>query len=293
MGTGVLASTVSQLPHHSFRTLGLVLFYTNVALLSLLIIFQMLQLCIHPGVVTQSKDLVYYGAVPLAMSTVVWDGPLGYVLWVVAVAMAWMAMLMFVYLASRQFDFTVSWLFLIAPLAACASAGSTIQDYPTVTMSYILLGAGAPLTFIILVLHVQTLVAHPQAYNPQLNIMPLGPVGQIGVAAISLGHNKQSEERAQLGLMVWGCCCFWAIHGFCSITSIMLQGGKRKWPGWALVFPIGVFTTLTIELGEVLGEDFFRFTGIGLVAVLFCLWLVNIGCAMADAWTGAISSFPS
>ncbi|KAJ2248564.1 Plasma membrane sulfite pump involved in sulfite metabolism [Coemansia sp. RSA 455] len=138
--------------------------------------------------------------------------------------------------------------------------------------------------------------------------IPLGPVAQIGVAALTLGSVAQDLLPQVLpgglgpvlfglgvvtGLLSWGSTLFWAMHAVFAVAYQRRSGCvpfNISW--WALTFPVGVFATLTAGLGDVLELNFFRVCFLLLVGLLVVLWLFNIARTVAGLWTGAIFDIP-
>ncbi|KAJ2086189.1 Plasma membrane sulfite pump involved in sulfite metabolism [Coemansia sp. RSA 986] len=349
MGTGILATCIGRIPYDisAVRTIGAILFFANIGLMVIFSLLLMAQPCVNPSISTymrvHPRRMLHYGAVPMALGTVVagigtygfYDTSsvalyVGWAIWWVSVALASVTSMLVVYIAvSRQTggveSVTGAWLLLVAPLAVCATAGASIaaylpasQAFVTLFVGYALLGAGAPLTCCIVVLYVHRLAVYkmPPHNSILTSFIPLGPVGQIGVGAISLGRvaplvlaqmggvGEQGKLLTDLGgsldafmlnagilvaLLVWGSCVFWAAH---AIFSVAYQRRTNKIPfnisWWALTFPVGVFATLTAEIADLLDLWFFQVCFLALVALLSLLWLFNIARTLVGVWTGSI-----
>ncbi|KAJ2811997.1 GTP-binding protein gtr1, partial [Coemansia sp. 'formosensis'] len=136
--------------------------------------------------------------------------------------------------------------------------------------------------------------------------IPLGPVAQIGVAALTLGTVAQNLLPLALpaavglgstlfglgvvtGLVSWGSALFWAVH---AVFSVVYQRRSACVPfnmsWWALTFPVGVLATLTAGLGDALEQRFFNVFFLLLVGLLLVLWLFNVVRTVNGLWTGAI-----
>ncbi|KAJ2546720.1 Plasma membrane sulfite pump involved in sulfite metabolism [Coemansia sp. RSA 1933] len=341
MGTGILSTCIGRIPYDVsiLRIGGSILFFTNIALLILLGLLLAVQPLVNRNISTYMRmhpcRMLHYGAVPMSLATVVVGlGTfgfyetntavlyIGWALWCIASVLSALSSMLMMYIAvSRQTSGIVSvsgaWLLLVAPLGVCAMTGASIVEFlppskafGTLLASYALLGAGAPLTCCIVILYVHRLAEHKMPpHNTILTaFIPLGPVGQIGAGAISLGRMApvvlaSMDSPAKLGsldaallntgilvaLLVWGTCVFWTAH---ALFAIAYQRRTNKIPfnisWWALTFPVGVFATLTAEIGDLLDLWFFQVCFLALVTLLFLLWLFNIVRTLAGIWTGMI-----
>ncbi|KAJ2046458.1 Plasma membrane sulfite pump involved in sulfite metabolism [Coemansia sp. S16] len=209
-------------------------------------------------------------------------------------------------LATRSIEaVTGAWLLLVAPLTVCAAAGGTLAEYlpsgaayTTLVCSYCLAGAGVPLTCCVVVLYMHRIAIYKlPAHDAILTaFIPLGPVAQIGVAALTLGlwlGPVLFSLGVVTGLLSWGSTLFWAMHAVFAVAYQRRSGCvpfNISW--WALTFPVGVFATLTAGLGDVLELNFFRVCFLLLVGLLVVLWLFNIARTVAGLWTGAIFDIP-
>ncbi|KAJ2786654.1 Plasma membrane sulfite pump involved in sulfite metabolism [Coemansia interrupta] len=245
---------------------------------------------------------------------------IGWVLWWVSVVLAVASSILLVYLlVSKQTksieSVTGAWLLLAAPLTVCAASGGTIAEYLptnlallTVVASYFLLGAGMPLTCCLVVLYVHRITVYklPARDIVLTSFIPLGPISQIGVASITLGRIAQEVVPIALphvealgsamfyagiigALVSWGCALFALAH---AVFSVIYQQRSSKIPftisWWALVFPIGVFSRLTVDLSETMQLGFFKVVHLMLVTALLVLWLFNMVRTAVGIWTGSI-----
>ncbi|KAJ2814950.1 Plasma membrane sulfite pump involved in sulfite metabolism [Coemansia furcata] len=277
--------------------------------------------------------MLHYGAIPMALATVVTgiasfrfhelsNGVLqiAWAVWWLSVVLAWAAAVLLIYLAISRATRTIeavtgAWLLLVAPLTVCAAAGGTLAEYLpsgaaniTLICSYCLAGAGAPLTCCVVVLYVHRIAVYKlPAHDAILTaFIPLGPVAQIGVAALTLGIVAQNLLPLALpaavglgptlfslgvvtGLVSWGSALFWAVH---AVFSVVYQRRSACVPfnmsWWALTFPVGVLATLTAGLGDALEQRFFNVFFLLLVGLLLILWLFNVVRTVNGLWTGAI-----
>ncbi|KAJ2353691.1 Plasma membrane sulfite pump involved in sulfite metabolism, partial [Coemansia sp. RSA 2618] len=324
MGSGILASSIGRIPYE----------ITAIRVLVQLIMF--------PGIISfmrhNPRRMLHYGAIPMAFGTVV-TGICNYQfggmspavvyitwsIWWISVALAAGASILLICLiVSREThsieSVTGAWLLLVAPLSVCAAAGGSIAEYLptnlaylTLVISYGLLGAGGPLTCCILVLYILRIATFKLPAHDAIitAFIPLGPIGQIGVASLSLGSlaseilpssvpqlEALGTTMLHVGILVallsWGSCVFWLAH---AVFSVVYQRRSDVIPfnisWWALSFPIGVFATLTASLGDVLEMWYLQVNFLVLVAVLLVLWLFNMARTIVGAWTGSIFGIPS
>jgi tellurite resistance protein TehA-like permease len=183
---------------------------------------------------------------------------------------------------------TASWLVPIAAPVVAAATGAIVADVLpnpqhaliTVMVSYILWGTGIPLSMAILVVYFQRLTIHklPPREVIVSVFLPLGPLGQGGYGIQKLGMvamqifpqtGTLSETTTKSGdilyivgylvaLIMWGFGLVWLFFAFASI-------GRSRFPfnmgWWGFTFPLGVFTTSTIQMGIELPSAFFRVLG--------------------------------
>ncbi|KAJ2126190.1 Plasma membrane sulfite pump involved in sulfite metabolism [Coemansia sp. RSA 720] len=284
------------------------------------------------------RRMLHYGAIPMALGTVL-TGISAYqiyemnhavvyitwsIWWISVVLAAAASVLLICLIVSRETrsieSVTGAWLLLVAPLAVCASTGASIAAYlptelayMTLIVSYALLGAGAPLTCCILVLYVARITTFKLPPHDAIvtSFIPLGPAGQIGVAALSLGRMADTvllDSTPQLdtlgptmlgagvliALMAWGFCVFLLTH---AVFSVVYQRRSAVIPfnisWWSLTFSVGVFGSLTAELGEVLDMRYLQVNYMVMVVLLLVLWMFNMVRTIVGAWTGSIFGIPS
>jgi tellurite resistance protein TehA-like permease len=194
---------------------------------------------------------------------------------------------------------TALWLLpIVAPIVA-ASTGAIVADVLpnpqhaliTIIVSYILWGTGVPLAMAVLVVYFQRLTIHklPPREVIVSVFLHLGPLGQGGFGIQKLGMVSMmifpqtgtlSETTIKSGdilyvmgyliaLIMWGFGLVWLFFAFASIS-------RSKFPfnmgWWGFTFPLGVFTTSTVQMGMELPSAFFRI--LGTVRILPSPWVV-------------------
>ncbi|KAJ2402788.1 hypothetical protein GGI23_000468 [Coemansia sp. RSA 2559] len=343
MGTGILSSCIGRIPYDigAARIVGIGLFFVNIALLSGFSIMLLVQPLVNRNIWTymrlHPRRMLHYGALPMTLGTVVvglgtygfYDTSdvmlyVGWALWWMSAMLASLCSMLVMYIAVSRHTASIesvtgAWLLLVSPLGTSATAGACIAQYlpaskafVTLVVGYGLLGAGAPLTFCVVVLYLHRLTVHKMPPHDAIltAFLPLSPVASIGGSAISLGRaaplvlaRMEGGLTAALGsmdaamlntgiltaLLVWGSCIFWVVH---AVFSVIYQRRTNRIPfnisWWALIFPLGVFATLTAEIADLLDLWFFQVCFLALVALLFLLWLFNIVRTLFGVWTGSI-----
>ena len=195
---------------------------------------------------------------------------------------------------------TGAWLLPIVPAVVCAASGSWVASVLseqraliTLTVSWVLWGIGISLSFLVMALYFHRLAIHnlPNSEVIISALLPLGPCGQGSFAIIKLGEvaatvidvrfvgYKDSGKiilviSVVVGLMLWGLGLWWLIHGSACVAIRMLSGRLRFNMGfWSFIFPLGVFISGTVALGETMKSAFFDYLSIVLLvclAILFC-----------------------
>jgi len=180
---------------------------------------------------------------------------------------------------------TAAWLLpIVCPIVAAASGAIVANVLPnpqhalwTIVTSYVLWGIGVPLAMVVLVIYFHKLAVYklpPQEVIVSV-FLPLGPLGQGGFGIMQLGRTATKifpqtgtltpaagEILYVLGfgiaIVMWGFGLVWLFFAVASIS-------RSKFPfnmgWWGFTFPIGVFTTSTLTMGEELPSTFFRVLG--------------------------------
>ncbi|KAJ2744505.1 hypothetical protein GGI20_002906 [Coemansia sp. BCRC 34301] len=337
MGTGILSTCLGRTPYtvSAIRWTGIALYILNILLLTAFAAVLIAQVIVFPEIVTFMRQhpqrMLHYGAIPMALATVVTgttafgfheqSSAVLYVAWAVwwmSVVLAWASAMLLICLAVSHATQSIeavtgAWLLLVAPLTVCAASGGALAEvlpsgaaFVTLVSGYALAGAGVPLTCTVVGLYVHRIAVHKLPPHDAIltAFIPLGPVAQIGVAALALGTAAQDllpqVLEAPLGptlyalgvivaLAAWGSAVFWALHAVFSVVYRSRYGAVPFNMGWwALTFPVGVFATLTAGLGDALEMQAFRVAALMIVALLLVLWLVNVVRTVAGLWTGDI-----
>lgn len=179
----------------------------------------------------------------------------------------------------------------------------------TVLASYILMGISLPMSFIATTIYTQRLLLHklpPRAVIVSV-FMPVGPPCMGGIAAIVLGetarhvfpkteviHPLAGEVFYCLGLLwaltLWGFACVWL--GFAVFTVGYLRRFEFNLGWWAFTFPLALFASISIKIGEVLPSRFFRVVGTIVAVIVFVLWILVSGMTIRGAISGKLFEAP-
>ncbi|EPE24768.1 hypothetical protein GLAREA_08621 [Glarea lozoyensis ATCC 20868] len=170
----------------------------------------------------------------------------------------------------------------------------------TLTISYILWGIGSPLSWVILSIYFLRLTVHEPLKREVIVslLLPVGPLSLSGFSIITLGkvaerlfpitHSLPRVAKAGdvfyivgvlMGLILWGFSIVWFMI---AVVMIATAGGfpfNMGW--WGFIFPVGVFTLLTISIGEELESRFFKVLSCVLTGICVIMWLVI---AARTAW---------
>ncbi|KAG9241012.1 C4-dicarboxylate transporter/malic acid transport protein-like protein [Calycina marina] len=214
---------------------------------------------------------------------------------------------------------TAAWLLpIVAPIVAAATGGIVADVLPnpqhaliTVIVSYVLWGTGVPLAMAVLVVYFQRLTIYklPPREVIVSVFLPIGPLGQGGFAIQKLGlvamkvfpiTGTLSQTTTQSGdilyvlgyliaLIMWGFGLVWMFFAFASIS-------RQKFPfnmgWWGFTFPLGVFATSTVQMGNELPSAFFRILGTILSVVVTLLWIIVAVGTVRKAATGELFFAP-
>ncbi|CAE6457775.1 unnamed protein product [Rhizoctonia solani] len=181
-----------------------------------------------------------------------------------------------------------------ALLARAILPYSTSHATITLFISTMMLFLGLGITFMILPLYVLRLVTEGLPPNTMIISMflPVGPCGQGGVAFIVVGQvfAEMARRGANWNILLtepepWvliGVCggfFLWTFGVWWILLTIMgiYETFKSQRPSfavgfWGMVFPLGVYTSLTWQLAETFDSVFFRTLSAALSIVVFLLW---------------------
>ncbi|OJJ33507.1 hypothetical protein ASPWEDRAFT_53427 [Aspergillus wentii DTO 134E9] len=193
----------------------------------------------------------------------------------------------------------------LLPIVACvvtaASGGIVASILPqpqyalaTILASYILWGVGVPLALMVMAIYLQRLMLHklpPKAIIVS-TFLPLGPLGQGGFGIQKLGLSAReifpltntlhpgtgealNDMGFLLGLLLWAFGSLWLFFAVGSVLRMKSFPFNLGW--WAFTFPLGVYSTCTVQLGRGLPSTFFAVLGTILSLCVVLLWAVVSG----------------
>jgi len=122
-------------------------------------------------------------------------------------------------------------------------------------------------------------------------LLPIGPLGLSGFALIVLGkvarHNfpitgviPSAANAGEIfylvgmtvSLILWGFAVIWFIIAIIMTETAYPFPFNMGW--WGFVFPVGVFTLLTITIGEEFDFKFFKILSCVLTGACVLMWLI-------------------
>ncbi|EJT99447.1 hypothetical protein DACRYDRAFT_23973 [Dacryopinax primogenitus] len=347
MGTGVLPVVFHQLPYGLAQHLYwpcVALLGLNVVLLFLFTIATVLRYIFFPGIfrlmLLHPQQSLFLGTIPMGFATAInaatsllvetkgWggDGLLDF-LW----GMYWFDFALsavvcvgMIHVVSTKHPLTLDQITatillpFVPPIVAAAlgaQLGTALAEtHPgraqlTLFVSYASLGLGLPTAMLLLSAYTVRLVLQGAPPRGALTsvVLPLGPLGQGGLAFISLGELAQKIVTLQdletstiptnsifgvgvmgdfafiygvvSGMLLWGFGLCWLCLALETFGEAIFrkQGPKFGMPWWGLTFPLGVYTLLTLSLSVALAPTpisfFLEALGSALAATLFLIWL--------------------
>lgn len=229
-------------------------------------------------------------------------------------------------------DMTPLWLLPVVTLVVASSGGgelalalaahSTTGALTTLAGAACALSAGLALASALLLAYLLRLLQHgfpPGAAGVLAACVPLGPMGQAGVAALLLGEGARAllprahaplfarNERAAealcalavcAALALWALATLWLGYALLGIQHALRRsnGGGGAPPFtlayWGLIFPNGVYANLTIALAQVLDAPFFRVWGAIYAVLTLLLWIVVFSRTVVGVHNGRIFDAP-
>jgi len=181
----------------------------------------------------------------------------------------------------------------------------------TLVISYVFWGIGAPLSWIILTLYFLRMSVHRPLQREVIVslLLPIGPLGLSGFALIILGkvarHNfpitgviPSVPQAGQIfylvglmgALILWGFAVIWFVIAVIMIGTAYPFPFNMGW--WGFVFPVGVFTLLTISIGEEFDFKFFKVLSCVLTGACVLFWLMIAARTLKRAVRGTMFFAP-
>ncbi|KDQ15256.1 hypothetical protein BOTBODRAFT_131468 [Botryobasidium botryosum FD-172 SS1] len=195
----------------------------------------------------------------------------------------------------------------MAPLIVVSSCGGLLSQQlspispsralltTVVSISCLTIGLGLSLMVTTSYLHRLILHGFPAKGLMVTTLLPLGPLGQGGYAALLFGSNLNqllplaghaspilsspaSGPTLQLiafsvAFILWSFGIWWLLGAAIALTDATIHSPiPFAMPWWGLIFPLGVYVVLTLQLGTTLDSSFFRIFGSILACVVFTMW---------------------
>ncbi|KEI37788.1 uncharacterized protein L969DRAFT_89761 [Mixia osmundae IAM 14324] len=340
MGTGIVHTLLFLLPwpstHAVFRDIGLVFLVATMLLFICFSIAHVSRYIIFRGIfgvmIRHESHSLFLGTIPMGFVTIVsgivvegYAFNLPHVVYA-ASGLWWLALVMSMLTATAvpyammtlqkqsQQGLTALWLLPVVPPITVAAVGSSIaadlvDDDPSYALtilltSYVMLGIGFLLAFMILTLYFERLTMHHMPAREVIvsTFLPLGPCGQAGYALIELGkvcmtlfpalaaRNPDRPGRKDLspvgpamygcglvlGLMLWGLGMWWALLAIVSVGQSFMNPKETTFSmgWWSFTFPLGSMTLLTLSLASAFDSLFFKVVATIMTGAVLALWLL-------------------
>ena len=174
---------------------------------------------------------------------------------------------------------------IVAPIVAAGTGARVAEVLPnlqeslaTVIVCYVLWGMAVPLAVLVLVIYYQRLAVHklPPREVIVSCFLPLGPLGMGGFTIMYLGQVARTLFPAThfidplggtvayimgflVALLMWGFGLMWLAFALCTIYLSRPFPFNMGW--WGFVFPLGVFSGSTLQLGKEMPSKFFKVLG--------------------------------
>lgn len=338
MGTGIVAVMLRKLPYQftGLDIIAHVVFVFHIVTFLIIIAISTLRYLWWPRVfllmLNHPIQSLFLGAIPIAVSTVVdylvialvpyWGQGLAifaWVLWWINIALAFgiaisLAFIQFTRHANSLETFNALWLLPIVCIIAAAGAGSIVASVIpmqhgklTIVLSYVALGMGFSLAFMVTTIYYMRLMIHkiPLGGSVFSAFLPLSVFSQSAFATLNLAStardvfkkhgewivspNVISSDTAgfyseamyagtiPISLMLWGFALIWlvlAIFFIIDIVSVSKISFTLAW--WGVTFPVGVFAVATSEISNSLGSGFFRVLATIITLGEIMTWLMMV-----------------
>jgi C4-dicarboxylate transporter/malic acid transport protein len=213
-------------------------------------------------------------------------------------------------------EMTAIWLLPIVPAeVAAASAGFLVPHLTTaigkyvIILGYALWAFSVPLAFGILVILFLRLAWHKLPHRDMAvsTWLTLGPIGTGSLGMLLLGHDAPAvfygtklEIYAKTaygfgpigGLILWGLGFWWLITAVLMTLKYMQEDLPFNMGWWGFTFPLGVYTSATIELFKITGIQPFKVLGAVFVVMLAFFWTIVTSRTLHGMWHGYLFKAP-
>ncbi|KAL6229298.1 hypothetical protein BDW75DRAFT_235321 [Aspergillus navahoensis] len=325
MGTGIVSILLNTLPYNGIWLywISIIIFALNVLLFMIFFTLTLIRYVLWPDIflvmVTHPSQSLFLGTLPMGFATIinmfcfvcvpVWGEWAKYAVWAMWIVDAILSILAcfgipFI-MMTRKPEVSLSsmgaaWLLpIVACVVAAASGGIVAEVLPS---SYVLWGIGVPLASMVTVIYLQRLMLHklpPKAIIVS-TFLPLGPLGQgsFGIQKLGIVAREVFPQTATLhhgtggvlddvgfllGLIMWAFGLLW-------LEKVSVQPFNLGW--WAFTFPLGVYSTCTVQLGRDLQSRFFAVLGTIFSLCVVLLWIVVGGLTLRGIHNKALFVAP-
>ncbi|KAI8878229.1 tellurite resistance protein-like permease [Backusella circina FSU 941] len=341
MGTGILSILLENFPFqfNGLHTIAIVVFLINVVLYTLFTLMIVARSIIFPYTVrlmfNHPSQSLFIGAIPMGFTTIVsftvvgltqhfdWAIELAFVLWIIDLFLSMFSCIVvpyyfFVHHTQSIESMNGTWLLPIVPAIVTAASGGLLANHiegeqrglVVLLISYVLMGMGLILAFIIVGIYFYRLSLHKLPAKEVIfsSFIPLGPLGQGAYGMIQIGSASQrlfgDKYITGLGstaygmgflsaLLLWGCGVWFFIVAIFSVAATFKQHGLPFNMGWwGLAFPFGAFIAATLSISIVLESMFFQVLSAIFICMLVIIWLVIVARTLPGAWSGKMFYAP-
>ncbi|KAL7309076.1 Plasma membrane sulfite pump involved in sulfite metabolism [Mucor circinelloides] len=250
-----------------------------------------------------------------------WGLDLAFVLWIIEYVLTIATVLVVPYFVIVHHNHALesmngTWLLPIVPCVVASASGGLLAQYldqgravVVLIISIVTMGMGLLLALSVIVIYFYRLVVHKLPPREVIisSFLPLGPLGQGAYGVIQLGIASKTvlgdRYIAGLGdiahsvgflmaLFLWGYGIWFLVVATFSVGITTKQGIPFNMGWWALTFPLGVFTTATLSIGNILDSMFFLVLGAIFTCVLVLIWLAVMAKTLKGIFTGEMFYAP-
>ncbi len=212
---------------------------------------------------------------------------------------------------------TAVWLLpVVAAEVTAASAGLVsphLADpgarFVLLVSGYVLWAYSVPIAFAILTILLLRMALHrlPPADMAASSWLTLGPIGTGALGLLLLGGDASAvfaqhglAEAGKVaqglgvigGLALWGLGLWWLLLALLITGRHVREGAPFNLGWWGYVFPLGVYTLVTLRLGGTLDLVALKAAGAVLAAALVAVWGLVAARTLRGAWRGGLFSAP-
>lgn len=215
---------------------------------------------------------------------------------------------------------TAAQLLPIAATIVAAGVGSEIASVMpepqlalcVILASYALWGMATPMAFVVLTIYYQRLAIHKMPPREVIVsvFLPLGPLGFGGFGILNLGKQAaivfpQTDTLDPMAgriayvlgffvaFIMWGWGLLWFSFAIAALWKTAREEGVPFNMGfWGFTFPLGVYASSTILIGQELPSLFFRVLGTIFGVAVILLWVFIAARTAKGAYSGVMFKAP-